>query len=194
MKEKLLKYKQRQIKYIEDGFNQIYERLKSKETSLSEEFTVRYEEKIESVKSLLENVNKFQQNCSDINVKNLQYKDILESFKESANQPKGKIRDIQEHIKSSMISLDNSISEVDISNLESCIKSEAKPLIINVDRALKVIGNFKVEHSNQLTDKQNNVRTSVNNSSQKIELQPIEPDAHQPPIIAKKLENLEKSR
>ena len=143
VKVKLDEYREKQLKFIHDGFTEIFRRLEQKKMNLTEEFIHKYNEEQKVVDQHSEPIKKMQEQILHINKQNIAYKKMFDSFSQPALLRK--FTEFQEYTKAAMSSLDDVISEVGIDKSKFEVNPDFKPLSINIDRAVKVIGNFKIE-------------------------------------------------
>jgi hypothetical protein len=80
LKSKLAYLKQRQIKYIEEGFKEIISKLENKRGHLIEEFTLKYESERKATEEISLPIKQTESHLLEIQKTNLVYRQVMETF------------------------------------------------------------------------------------------------------------------
>ncbi|CAI2383973.1 unnamed protein product [Moneuplotes crassus] len=145
MRQKIAEYKQKQTEIIESGFREIFYNLEQKKRKLIQDFNKLYEREEQKFDERYRPLKRTQETVLQIGRNNIQFKNIIETHCKQAVLRR--FQDFNNHISNSLGQLNKKLRDYEGGIPKYVMSSALKPITINVEKAVKLIMNFKLERN-----------------------------------------------
>ena len=131
-----------QLQNIDQGFAALIKRMEEKRDSLKEEFKTKY---VTEASAMINKIHTLDQYNNDINNIEIVYEELSKFiYKNTDAKIWAKINDISSFISKSIEDLEKITSAKVFDKADAFIKSDLKPLTLNIDKAYEIIGKFNL--------------------------------------------------